>query len=215
MVACQPMVTAEAAGVRLRRAWVLTDLHLSVQAGERLHLSGPNGAGKTTVLRCLSGALRLRRGRMTVAGHLAGSPAARAALGLCLNPENALLPRLTAAENVLLGARFRLPDDEALTAAGRVCAELGVTAFARQEIRHCSAGQRARVSIARALVGAPPVLLFDEPTRSLDTDGRELFWAALAERPTAAVVLASHDRQDGERCSVTATLPARSSVAHR
>lgn len=216
MSARQPMVVAEAAGVRLRRTWVLSDLHLSVEAGQRLHLAGPNGAGKTTVLRCLAGALRLRQGRMTVAGHPAGSPAARAALGLCLNPENALHPRLTAAENILLGARLRLAGPPAAAAAAdRVADEMGVTAFAAQEIRHCSAGQRARVSIARALVSDPPVLLFDEPTRSLDADGRDRFWATLDARAQTTVVLVSHDPQDAERCVATMTLPARSGEGPR
>lgn len=209
MTARQPLVTAEAAGARLRRTWVLTDLDMTVHAGHRLHLHGPNGAGKTTVLRCLAGALRLRRGRMTVAGHAAGTPAARARLGICLDPENALHPRLTAAENVLLGARLRLPEPQARHSAERVAAELGVDVFGRQEIRHCSAGQRARVSIARALVAEPPVLLFDEPTRSLDADGRDRFWTALTARPTAAVVLVSHDPHDAERCTDTLTLTAR------
>ncbi|WP_166442257.1 ABC transporter ATP-binding protein [Nakamurella flava] len=216
MNARQPMVTAEAAGVRLRRTWVLTDLHLSVAAGQRLHLAGPNGAGKTTVLRCLAGALRLRQGRMTVAGHPTGTPAARAALGLCLNPENGLHPRLTASENVVLGARLRLADRPAATvAAAHVVDEMGMTAYAAQEIRHCSAGQRARVSIARALVSDPPVLLFDEPTRSLDADGRDRFWAALDARPQATVVLVSHDPQDAERCAATVSLPARSGPGPR
>lgn len=212
MTARHPMVTAEAVDIRIRRVRVITGLTMTVLDGDRLHLSGPNGAGKTTALRAVAGALRPRHGRMTVAGHPAGSAAAREHLGLCLNPENALHPRLTAVENILFGARMRLAETDARAATAAVAAELGVDAFAAQQIRHCSAGQRARVSIARALVADPPVLLFDEPTRSLDADGRERFWAALGRRPDAAVLLVSHDPQDAERCPRTLTLPGRATA---
>lgn len=215
MTVRRSMVAAEAVGVKFRRTWVLSDLDLTVLEGERLHLTGPNGAGKTTVLRCLSGAVRPQSGRVTIGGHPAGSLAARAAMGVCLNPEGALHPRLTAGENVLLGARLRQAEPLAGDTAARVAAELGVDAFARQEIRHCSAGQRARVSIARAMVAEPEVLLFDEPTRSLDAQGRERFWSALDIRPTTTVVLVSHDPHDGERCSVSAALPARTGTGQR
>lgn len=203
------MVAAEAVGVKLGRSWVLSDLDMTVLEGQRLHLEGPNGAGKTTVLRCLAGAVRPRVGRVAIGGHPVGSRAARAVTGVCLHPEGALYPRLTAAENVVLGARLRLPEPLAGATAARVCAEMGVDAYARQEIRHCSAGQRARVSIARALVADPAVLLFDEPTRSLDAEGRQRFWAALEARRSSAVVLVSHDPSDGERCTSSVALPPR------
>ena len=203
------LATAEQAGVRLGRTWVFTALDFTGHAGDRLHLSGPNGAGKTTVLRCLAGALTLRHGRMNVAGHPAGSAAARATVGVCLDPENALHSRLTATENLLLGARLRLSSPAARSAADQLVDTMGISSFADREVRHCSAGQRARISIARALVGDPQVLLFDEPTRSLDADGRTRFWAALDQRPAAAVLLVSHDPEDADRCSSRVFLPSR------
>lgn len=179
---------------------MLQDISLELRAGERLLVAGANGAGKSTLLRCVAGTLPLRGGRITVAGHRAGSAAAGAALGVCLAPENGLYPALSGRDNLLFAARLAWSGRDAARAVARVEAELELRGFDAGPAQRYSAGMRARVNFARALVGRPRVLLLDEPTRSLDATGRQLFWAALRARPELAVVLASHLPSDVENC---------------
>ena len=195
-----PVVRAESVRCVLGGRSVLRDVTLDVRAGERVVLRGPNGAGKTTLLRCLAGVLPVRSGRITIAGHRAGTPAAGAALGICLAPEGGLYPALSGRDNLLFAARLAGWGVAAGQAVARVSAELGVPGDVRLPAGRYSAGMRARVGIARALIGEPQVVLLDEPTRSLDEEGRVLFWAALRARPALTVVLASHLDQDARNC---------------
>ncbi|GGM07348.1 MULTISPECIES: ABC transporter ATP-binding protein [Micromonospora] len=188
------MLDLRQAARRFGRRWVFDGLDLSVPAGTQLFLSGPNGAGKTTLLRCLSGTLALSAGRATVAGHPVGSLAARRLTGVCLAPEQGLYGTLTARDNLALVARLRLPWRAARTAVARVEEELDITGYATVPAGRCSAGMRARVSIARALLGEPALLILDEPDRSLDEGSRERLWQALAHRTGTTCVIASHHR---------------------
>ena len=203
-----PVVRAESVHCVLGGRSVLRDVTVDVRAGERVVLRGPNGAGKTTLLRCLAGVLPVRSGRITIAGHRAGTPGAGAALGICLAPEGGLYPALSGRDNLLFAARLAGWGRAAGRAVARVSAELGVPSDPRLPAGRYSAGMRARVGIARALVGEPQVALLDEPTRSLDEEGRDLFWAALQARPDLTVVMASHLDQDARNCDRTRHLGA-------
>jgi ABC-2 type transport system ATP-binding protein len=194
---------------RVGRHRIFSGLDLEVRAGERVHLDGPNGSGKTTVLRCVGGTMCIDRGRIEIGGAAAGSARARALTGLCVDPEQGLYPRLSGHDNLLFAARLRMPAREAGDAVGRVERELAITPFAAQRALDYSAGMRARVTVARALLGRPAVLLLDEPTRSLDADGRELFWAAVDRRSDAAWVIASHLPGDRDRCDRSLDLSQR------
>ncbi|WP_229401318.1 ABC transporter ATP-binding protein [Micromonospora okii] len=201
--------------LRLRRAsrWfgrhpVFTGLDLDVPAGTRLLVTGGNGSGKTTLLRCLAGALSLTAGEATVAGHRAGSPPARRALSACLNPEQGLYDKLSGHDNLLLVARLRAGGGRAAArAVGQVQDEFEIGPYADMPVERCSAGMRARVTVARALLGDPAVLVLDEPGRSLDDGARALLWAALDRRPGLTCVLVSHHREDRQRCQRTLTFP--------
>ena len=195
-----PLVRAESVCCVLGGRTVLREVTLDVGAGERVVLRGPNGAGKTTLLRCLAGVLPVRAGRITIAGHRAGTRAAGAALGACLYPEGGLYPDISGRDNLLFAARLAGWGRDAGHAVDRVTTELGVPVDGRVPTGRYSAGLRARVGIARALVGRPRVVLLDEPTRSLDEQGRALFWTALRARPHLAVVMASHLPEDVENC---------------
>ncbi|MFI0793946.1 ATP-binding cassette domain-containing protein [Micromonospora rubida] len=201
------MLRLDGAGRAFGRRLVFSGLDLEVPPGIRLLLTGGNGTGKTTLLRCLAGTLALSTGRATIAGWPAGSPAARLLVGVALAPEQTLSGRLSGHDNLMLVARMRLPSRKATAAVAQVEEEFAIDEYARLPAQRCSAGMRARISVARALLGDPPVLLFDEPGRSLDAGTRALFWAALDRRPGLTCVLASHLDEDRARCDRTLAMP--------
>lgn len=183
-------LTREFAGVE-----VLAGLDLTVPAGERLAVRGPNGCGKTTLLRCLLGTLAATSGRVVIAGHEAGSLAARRLVGGSLSHERSFYLRLSGRQNLTFFGRLRrLPQQE----IDAVIEELGLQEIAEKRADRCSTGQLQQLSFARALLGEPRVLLLDEPTRSLDAAARERLWAALERRPAASVVIATHVEDDLE-----------------
>ncbi|MFI5835417.1 ATP-binding cassette domain-containing protein [Micromonospora sp. NPDC051300] len=192
------MLELRQGGRRFGRRWAFSGLDLSLSTGDRALLTGPNGAGKTTLLRCLAGTLTLSAGRATVAGHPVGTAAARRLTGVCLAPEQGLYQELSARENLALVARIRLDRPAAARAVARVEEELDIGDYASVPVGRCSAGMRARVSIARALVGDPALVVLDEPDRSLDARSRARLWAALDRRTDLTCVVVSHhaDRRD-------------------
>jgi ABC-2 type transport system ATP-binding protein len=184
-------------------------LDLVLDPGDRIALVGPNGAGKSTLLRCLAGTLRPSEGRATVGGHAAGSRPARALTGVSLASERAFALRLSGYENLIAAARMRgAGRDEAAATVGALVEELELGAIASRHVEECSAGMVQQLSLARALTGEPPVLLLDEPTRSLDEAAHARLWAALERRKRTAVLVASHDSADTRRCDGTVDLGA-------
>ena len=141
-----------------------------VRPGEIFGLLGPNGAGKTTCLRILSTVLSPTSGTCEVAGHdVTAAPAAvRRSIGFLSN-NTGLYDRMTARELVEhFGKLYGLRGDALKAGMTRVTDELRMGDFLDTLCSKLSTGQRQKVSIARALVHDPPVLIFDEPTAGLD-----------------------------------------------
>ena len=171
---------------------------LTIGAGECLALFGPNGAGKTTLLRLLAGLLRPTSGEAKVDGVvLPGGAAARAAVGL-ISHQTMLYPALTALENVVFAARLHgVPD--ATSAARAALGRLAIADRADTPVRALSRGMQQRVTVARALVHSPRVLLLDEPFTGLDDAGSTTLAGTLAQlaREGAALLLVTHDVREG------------------
>lgn len=181
---------------------IVGPLDLRLGPGDRVALLGPNGSGKTTVLRCVSGALLPTRGEVRVAGHRAGSANAKRLVGASLSQERSFYLRLTGRENLRFFASLR--HSRRAEAAEQVSAierELEIGGITANRMDRCSTGMLQQVSFARALLGSPRLLVLDEPTRSLDADAVERLWAALDRRPETAVLIATHRRDDLDRCS--------------
>jgi NitT/TauT family transport system ATP-binding protein len=141
----------------------LEDVSLDVRAGEFLSLVGPSGCGKSTVLRLIAGLGELSRGRIE---WPAG--AAERRLGFVFQ-EPTLMPWATVFANVLLPLRLQgVPRADAAPRVEAALRRVGLEGFARAFPRELSGGMKMRVSIARALITEPSLLLMDEPFAALD-----------------------------------------------
>lgn len=171
---------------------------LSLRSGDCLALFGPNGAGKTTLLRVIAGLLKPTRGTVHVGGRsLRDDAHARAQVGL-ISHQSMLYRALTARENVEFAARlYGLADPR--HAATRALERMRILDRADAPVRALSRGLQQRVSIARAIVHEPTVVLLDEPYTGLDAVGS----AALSDmlmllRSTgAALLLVTHSVDEG------------------
>ena len=180
---------------------VIRDLDLRVGAGGRTALIGPNGSGKTTLLRCISGTLTPDAGDVCVAGERAGTLAARTLVGTSLSQDRSFYLRLSGRRNLRFFAQLRHGRRrDALRDVAALEEELELTEIASRRTDACSTGMLQQLAFARALLGGPRVLLLDEPTRSLDEQATARMWDALARRPGIAVLIATHQDDDLNRC---------------
>jgi ABC-2 type transport system ATP-binding protein len=204
----EPILSIEGLGRRFGNHTVIESLSLTVDAGDRVALRGANGSGKTTILRCIAGTVAPTRGRITVGGCPAGSVRARRLIGVSLAQERSFYLRLTGHANLLSFARMRGESEAAAVEEVRALEqELAIESFASQRADVYSAGMLQQLAFARALLGSPALLLLDEPTRSLDEQAVERFWRVLDQRPNAAVVIATHNREDLVNCDHRLDLP--------
>ncbi len=170
MVPTTPAVELSGVTRVFGRRRAVHDVHLSLQSGECLALFGPNGAGKTTLLRIVAGLLRPTKGTVSVGGRsLRDDAGARAQVGL-ISHQTMLYRALTAAENVEFAARMYGVPDPAV-AAQQAMTLMRIQDRARTPVRALSRGLQQRVSIARAIVHRPTLVLLDEPYTGLDAAG--------------------------------------------
>ncbi|WP_026910367.1 ABC transporter ATP-binding protein [Patulibacter minatonensis] len=174
----------------------------AVLPGARTALMGPSGSGKSTLLHLMGGLDDPTRG--TVEWPAIGTRAAlRPGPVATVFQGPSLLPPLTVAENVALPlALVDVGPAEARDRALAALEQLGLTALADKLPDELSGGQAQRVAVARALIGAPVLILADEPTGQLDRFHGTLVVDALlhaAERTGAALVVATHDETVADR----------------
>jgi putative ABC transport system ATP-binding protein len=176
---------------------------LTVSTGESVAIFGPSGSGKTTLLLLAAGLLRADSGAVRFEGSDLGTLPKRAVLeyrrtklGFVFQNFN-LVAGLSAADNVALPLLLRGEEHQkARERALGALDEVGLLPRAKHTPGELSGGEQQRVAIARALVGAPKLVLADEPTGNLDTDtGDEVLdlLSALQRESDAAMILVTHD----------------------
>jgi ABC-2 type transport system ATP-binding protein len=187
-----PTIGAHAVGQRFGRKQVLRSVSFEVQPGGIHALLGPNGAGKTTLIRIISGLLVPTDGVVRIFGAPADSSrATRRMIGLVPSGDRSFYLRISGLENLAFFARLHgMSRRAAVNRAREVLGEVGLADAATTRVGFYSHGMQKRLSVARALLAAPPILLIDEATHDLDPDGarrvRELV-ATAAERGAAVV----------------------------
>jgi ABC-2 type transport system ATP-binding protein len=173
----------EASGVRKRFGKVdaLAGFDLVAPAGQVLAVLGPNGAGKTTFVRMLATLLRPDGGSLHVAGAdvVRRPEQVRRVIGLA-GQYAAVEPAMTGRENLAMIARlFGHTPRDAKRATDSVLDQLGLTEAADRLVRTYSGGMRRRLDLGASLVGAPRLLLLDEPTTGLDPRSRIELWETI------------------------------------
>jgi ABC-2 type transport system ATP-binding protein len=177
----------------------LRDVTFEVRAGEVFGLIGRNGAGKTTLTKIIATLVQPTSGTITVNGldSIAAAERVRAQVGLASAEERAFYWRLTVEQNLLFFARLHgLTDATARRRIDELLERFELSDLARKRFGELSTGNKQRTAVARALLNAPPVLLLDEPTRSLDPLAAAKMRAIisqLAADEQVTVLLTSHN----------------------
>ncbi|MEE8244318.1 MAG: ABC transporter ATP-binding protein [Pseudomonadales bacterium] len=185
------------------RIEVLTGASCVIEKGERVAILGRSGSGKSTLLHILAGLDDPDAGDVTIAGKsltkaLVGERAAirNRYMGFVYQLHH-LLPEFSAAENVAMSLRLGgTAPNEAMDTAVETLALVGLAERTTHRPGALSGGERQRVAVARALVGAPRVILADEPTGNLDKDNaRQVFelMCRLSDETGVAFVMVTHD----------------------
>jgi len=182
---------------------VVRGIDLNVSAGSCFGLLGPNGAGKTTTLRLLLGQSPVSGGEIRVFGlpiPQAGR-AVRARTGVVPQADN-LDPDFTVAENLrVYGRYFGIRLATLATRIAELLAFVGLTERADARIATLSGGMKRRLTIARALINDPELVVLDEPTTGLDPQVRHMIWGRLRDLRQAGktLLLTTHYMEEAER----------------
>ena len=201
-----PAVHAEDLTVVRGPRTVLRALAFTVPRGRITGLLGPSGCGKSTLMRAIVGTQAKVAGTLDVLGRPAGHPSLRTRIGYVTQAPS-VFDDLTVRQNLAYFAEIldpgRAAADRRREDVTRVVADVDLTAHADALAGNLSGGQRSRVSHAVALLGAPELLVLDEPTVGLDPVLRRDLWALFhsitAERG-ATLLVSSHVMDETERC---------------
>lgn len=146
----------------------ISDLSLTIEQGQFVSFLGPSGCGKSTALRMIAGLAEVSAGKIVVNGHEPGGAAGPHDIGFVFQ-EPTLMPWASVFDNVYLPLRLGgMSRAEAAPRVEAVLAQVGLSKFAKAFPRELSGGMKMRVSIARAVVTRPRLLLMDEPFAALD-----------------------------------------------
>jgi lipooligosaccharide transport system ATP-binding protein len=178
-------------------------IDVEVRAGEAFGFLGPNGAGKSSTMRMIGCVSPPSGGELRILGMdpVRQGPLIRARLGVCPQ-QDSLDPELTVVENLVVYARyFGIPWKVARQRAAELLSFVQLSERAKDKVEPLSGGMKRRLTIARALVNEPDIVLLDEPTTGLDPQARHLVWERLfrLKQRGVTLVLTTHYMDEAEQ----------------
>lgn len=198
-----PVITARGLVKKYGDFTAVDAIDFDVQPGESFGLLGPNGAGKSTTMRMIGATLGRTSGRLSVVGldPEESGPEVRAHLGVVPQEDN-LDGELTARENLIAyGRYFGLPLSYLRPKANELLDFAELAHKATEKVDNLSGGMKRRLTIARALVNEPEILLLDEPTTGLDPQARHILWDRLfrLKEQGATLIVTTHFMDEAEQ----------------
>ena len=194
----QPALQAERVVVNKSGKRILDELTFTVKPGSITGLIGPSGSGKTTLIRSIVGVQEVSGGTLNVLGQSAGSARLRPRIGY-VSQDAAVYSDLTVLQNLRYFATLVRADRARVD---EILERVHLNEQRNQVVASLSGGQRARVSLAVALLGDCELLMLDEPTVGLDPLLRQQLWKLFADlaRRGKTLVVSSHVMDEAERC---------------
>jgi ABC-2 type transport system ATP-binding protein len=198
VVEAAPAISVRDLHVKRGGTEVLRGVSLEVAAGAVTGLLGPSGCGKSTLMRAIVGVQIVASGSVSVLGEPAGSPPLRARVGYVTQAPS-VYGDLSVRENLRYFARVL---GTAPARVDAVIATVGLAEFSDRVVNRLSGGQRARVSLATALLNEPQLLVLDEPTVGLDPVLRRDLWAMFRELADGgtSLLVSSHVMDEAGHC---------------
>jgi lipooligosaccharide transport system ATP-binding protein len=198
-----PLISARGLVKRFGDFTAVAGIDVEVHAGEAFGFLGPNGAGKSSTMRMIGCVSPPSGGELRVLGMdpRRHGPDIRARLGVCPQEDN-LDVELTARENLTTYARyFGIPRKVARRRADELLEFVQLTERAASRVEPLSGGMKRRLTIARALVNEPDIVMLDEPTTGLDPQARHLVWERLfrLKQQGVTLVLTTHYMDEAEQ----------------
>lgn len=194
------MIHLENVGHQFESGFAISDLNLTIQAGEKINIFGPNGAGKTTFLRILACLITPEVGSMAIMGH---PPAARIKIlrSLGYAPQSGhFYESLTVRQNLeFYGKMYELDKLHLEQRIDFLLSEFNLTTKIDIKVAQLSKGMKQRLQICKALLHDPRLLLLDEPYSGLDLESAEYLQAFIDSLADKTVITATHDFESGVR----------------
>jgi ABC-2 type transport system ATP-binding protein len=179
----------------------LKNVAFEIETGEIFGLIGRNGAGKTTLTKIIATLVQPTAGKVSVKGFdsIRDEVKVRALVGLATAEERSFYWRLSCEQNMMFFARlYGMNDREARRKIGELFEKLNLNELAKRRFSTISTGNKQRLAVARALLPEPPILLLDEPTRSLDPLAAAEMRHLIASLENVSVLLTSHNLSEVE-----------------
>ncbi|MBQ1030568.1 ABC transporter ATP-binding protein [Micromonospora parva] len=203
MTSGRPLIQARGLVKRFGDFTAVAGIDVEVRSGEAFGFLGPNGAGKSSTMRMVGCISPPSGGKLRILDMdpVADGPAIRARLGVCPQLDN-LDPELTVRENLTVYARyFGISRRTARERAAELLDFVQLTERADSKVEPLSGGMKRRLTIARALVNDPEIVLLDEPTTGLDPQARHLVWERLfrLKQQGVTLVLTTHYMDEAEQ----------------
>lgn len=196
-------VVIQKLSVRLGKTFTaLSDVSAVLPAGKIIGIIGPSGAGKTTLIRSIVGRQKVTSGSITIFDQAAGSPELRSQVSY-LPQELSVYADLTVQENLQYFTRMiGIARGRQRETVAQLLKAVDLEEHAGSLVGQLSGGQKRRVSLAIALLGAPRLLVLDEPTVGLDPVLREQLWQLFNQLADggATLIITSHVMDEASRC---------------